>query len=355
MPADERGKQEVAYHTSSLASATDREMVRSLFESNGYPRSTEEVDWIYRPSGSWFPHATFAAKDPAVAGLYAAVPVEATVDGVAVRAAQSLDTMVDGAFRGMGLFTKLASRTYENMGRDGVGFVFGFPNGNSHHGFVKKLGWLSLDPVPFLFRPLNFGYLIGRALPFLAGRLRIPVPVLGRRGVSEVAGSLPAEEELDQLWSKVKPSIRVARQRHGRYLHERFARKPSASYRFRVVRQSGVLVGLAVYCVSDKHGGRIGYLMELLVDPACGSLASGMLRDVLGDMMKERCDGCLAWCFAHSVNYSSHIRAGFLPLPEWVRPQELHFGVRQLSDFQGAAAVVDRKSWFVSYSDSDTV
>ncbi|REJ85262.1 MAG: GNAT family N-acetyltransferase [Bacteroidetes bacterium] len=56
-------------------------------------------------------------------------------------AAQSGDTMTHKDHMGKGLFTKLAKLTYELAAKEGVSFVFGFPNKNSYPGFVRKLNW----------------------------------------------------------------------------------------------------------------------------------------------------------------------------------------------------------------------
>ena len=62
----------------------------------------------------------------------------------------------------------------------------------------------------------------------------------------------------------------------------------------------------------------------------------------------------LAWCFRHSPNARAHFRAGFFPLPERLRPIELHFGVRVL-DESLTQVLRDRRNWYISYCDSDTV
>ncbi|MBK7966362.1 MAG: hypothetical protein IPK10_14485 [Bacteroidetes bacterium] len=48
---------------------------------------------------------------------------------------------------GKGLFTKLASLTYELCKTYNLAFVFGFPNYNSYPGFVKKLNWVCPDTL----------------------------------------------------------------------------------------------------------------------------------------------------------------------------------------------------------------
>jgi len=62
----------------------------------------------------------------------------------------------------------------------------------------------------------------------------------------------------------------------------------------------------------------------------------------------------LAWCFRHSPNFSAYLRSGFFPFPARIRPTELHLGVRAFDD-SIRALLGERKSWYLSYLDSDTV
>ena len=344
----------LSINDSRLDMAADLDAAKSLFEQNGFSRSAAEVRWVYGPVGDRRSHACLAFHSGQIAALYAAVPARFQCEGMIVGAAQSLDTMVDHRFRGAGLFTRLARRVNECMVERGVDFVYGFPNGNSIHGFVSKLGWTALDPVPFLFRPIRLGYALGKLSPRLGRWLPGTVPVFGRKGLSTPSEALPAQSALDDLWAGFSTLVNVARIRDGEFLHRRYARHPRTRYRYRLMERDGRLAGLAIYCIEEKHGGRIGYLMELMCQPGQDALAARLLGDCLEDMRDRGCDGALAWCFRHSPYYRAFVRNGFLPLPERVRPIELHFGYRPLAT--SSDAVLSRRAeWYLSYSDSDTV
>jgi GNAT superfamily N-acetyltransferase len=75
------------------------------------------------------------------AAYYGVFPCRVLAEGSSVLAAQSGDTMTHPGHRGKGLFIKLANKTYGLCRQEGIKFVFGFPNENSYHGFVKKLNW----------------------------------------------------------------------------------------------------------------------------------------------------------------------------------------------------------------------
>ena len=67
--------------------------------------------------------------------------------------AQSGDTMTHKDHGGKGLFTLLATKTYDYCKEQGFHCVFGFPNENSFPGFTKRLGWTHFDDLtPYVIR-----------------------------------------------------------------------------------------------------------------------------------------------------------------------------------------------------------
>jgi hypothetical protein len=56
-------------------------------------------------------------------------------------AAQSADTMTHPEYRFKGMFVELSNMTFDLCRQLGIRLLFGFPNQNSYHGAVNKLGW----------------------------------------------------------------------------------------------------------------------------------------------------------------------------------------------------------------------
>lgn len=298
-----------------------------------------------------------------IASVYATFPVQVLVDGKAYTAVQSVDTLTDEAFRGLGLFKRTARSVYERCAQEGVSFVYGFPNGNSAHGFFHRLGWQCLDPVPFLVRPLRLGYLVRRlglwAHP-LARWLDLPIPHARsararRRGreveIAPIASFGPA---FDTLWEAFSRGIRVCVRRDHRYLNWRLVQKPHHDYMTLCAREGGELRGFVSFRVVDKHGGRIGYVMELMYPPGEDHVGERLLGRMLSMMKQAGAEIVLAWSFAHAPNHRAFCRALFLPFPERVRPIELHMGVCALA-YERPAVLAKREHWYLSYCDSDTV
>jgi GNAT superfamily N-acetyltransferase len=335
----------------------DLESFASCFERNGMPRRLDTLRWQYLDNPSDELLVELAVADDGIAAIYAVQPATARIRGKSKPAAQSVDTLVDARFRGRGLFTTMADRVYQRVDSRGGAFVYGFPNANSAPGFFRKLGWASLDPVPFLIRPLRTAYLTSKLPLGVAARqfpdLRLPTlgprPEPGQQLIDlDVLGP-----ELDALWQRFGTGLTVALDRDARYLRWRLS-KPGEHYHCIGLFEEGGLVAFCAYTTVDKHGGRIGYVLELLHDPGRHRAGAVLLAECLHRMASDRADVALAWCFRHSPNARAHFRAGFFPLPERLRPIELHFGVRVL-DESLTQVLLDRRNWYISYCDSDTV
>jgi len=56
-------------------------------------------------------------------------------------AAQSADTMTDPQHRYKGMFVDLSNLTFKLCRELSIHLIFGYPNQNSYHGAIHKLGW----------------------------------------------------------------------------------------------------------------------------------------------------------------------------------------------------------------------
>lgn len=75
------------------------------------------------------------------AAYYGVFPLFVEYKNETILACQSGDTMTHSAHRGKKLFIKLAEETFRLAEEVGIKFVYGFPNKNSYHGFMK-LNWV---------------------------------------------------------------------------------------------------------------------------------------------------------------------------------------------------------------------
>ncbi|AKV01160.1 hypothetical protein AKJ09_07823 [Labilithrix luteola] len=340
----------------------DLDLFRACFaRNNPRARTAESLTWQYydNTTDRLFVDLAVADQGERIAAIYASLPGFVRVNGEKRLALQSLDTLTDSDFRGKGLFVTLAKKTFARATDDGAALIYGFPNGNSAHGFFKKLGWTSLDPVPFLVRPLRASYVADRLKLGSTAKHFVPdFPFVlgGHRRRAGVVELVSADERITRLWTRFSSNIGVALDRSATYFDWRLFRKPEENYRVLALEEGGELVALCAFATKNKHGGRIGYVMELMHDrsPSGWRGASHLLGLAVRAMADDGVDSILAWSFPHSSNFLVYARHAFVPLPERLRPIELHFGARAF-DPSVRSVVEERTNWYLSYLDSDTV
>ncbi|WP_187369128.1 GNAT family N-acetyltransferase [Baekduia soli] len=104
--------------------------------------------WLYDDSPFGPVVETNLDDDQGRAGHYAIVPVELAAGGAARAGALSLNTAVSERARGGGVFTRLAADTYALAAQRGIEVVVGVANANSTPGFVRRLDFTLVTPLP---------------------------------------------------------------------------------------------------------------------------------------------------------------------------------------------------------------
>ena len=254
---------------------------------------------------------------------------------------QSMDTIVAPEARGQGVFSKLVSQFYTETDGD---VLYGFPNQSSSPGFFGRLGWQSLGPAPMLVKPLRTGLFlkrISRLFPDFALPSLLPTN-------ADISPITRFGSEVARVWDgfSQRGAVQFALRRDSGFLNWRLFDHPLADYKAWTFEQSA----FAASCIEEKHGGRIGYIMDAFGDDAgVGHLVTGITRE----MCKSKADAVFAWVLPHSPNYRAFRNAGFLPLPNRIRPIKLNLGARALH--ADGVAPGNVRDWYVSYLDSDTV
>lgn len=123
-----------------------------FFVSFGKPISKEFWNWRYRENPfSETTQAHLMWDNNKLVGHYAVCPVNMIIEEVVVQTALSMTTMTHPEYTGRGIFKDLAESLYNELHTNHqIQMVWGFPNLNSHYGFVKNLKWNDVATVPTL-------------------------------------------------------------------------------------------------------------------------------------------------------------------------------------------------------------
>ncbi len=101
--------------------------------------------------------------------FYGVIPCFIRYNEQLLLTAQSADTMTHPKYRYKGLFVQLANLTFDLCKEEGIGFIFGFPNQNSLHGFLIKLQWQMTETMDCYIIPTGIFSVenIATKMPFL--------------------------------------------------------------------------------------------------------------------------------------------------------------------------------------------
>lgn len=102
----------------------------------------KHIDNVFGPSFGWV--ATDAER---IVGVRLFMRWNFVRGGETLRAVRAVDTATDPEYQGRGLFTALTMHGLEEIGAQGIDFVFNTPNGQSKPGYLK-MGWKEVGRLP---------------------------------------------------------------------------------------------------------------------------------------------------------------------------------------------------------------
>jgi len=323
-------------------------------------------EWRYLGGPAGRAIMMLAESNGRIVGQYAVVPVRMKMGHETCLAGLSLDTMVHPDYRGGGMFTRLAEAAYATASERGYRWVYGFPNGNSHHGFVARLGWTDLyDGIPLWVRPLNLGAVIRKrygsrlvaGAGACAGRVAMglflrPRKATGRCSVREIRHF---DERFDGLWKDVSERYRIAVIRDRAYLEWRYARRPDAAYTIFAAEDGDRLGGYVVLRAMPRFGLKIGFIMEMVVAGGMVEISRDLIAGSLEFFRRGGMD--IVGCLVPPTHPDARLwrEMGFLRVPKRALPQDMFWGVRSFLLGDGGAYLTNPSNWYISWGDHDSV
>lgn len=334
----------------------------------GTQMSTEHWVWEYKRSTAGEAVIIVAESDDGIVGQYALSPRLMKIGDSVAKGSLSFDTMVHPNYRGQGMFITLAEEAYELATRRGIHFIYGFPNANSHHGFVKKLGWADFDNkgIPLWIKPLNLENILkkrfvnNKLLAGLGGKAgNIVVRVLYRSTGNTPAGSITEissfDRRFDSFWSEVSRDLGIMVVRDKGYLAWRYMEKPGSDYSVLIAEDGKDLLGYVVLKCMEDFGLQIGFIVDILTIPQEAKVPLSLISAAVSYFESRKMDivSCLS---LPNARYSRSLkRAGFIRAPSRLLPQDMYLGVRRFSSRYPVTFLTDPKNWFISWGDHDVV
>ena len=229
----------------------DLEALHALFVRTwGHTRPLSQQSWrCFQTPYGVIPGAV-AVEDGRFLASYTMWPVTMNIGGAPVKGAQSMDTMTDPDYRRRGLFKKVALACYELMAADGYEVVYGFPNQNSYHGFVRSLNWDHTGNISAWKRLALPTRLMPRLVASAARQAWGLFHPRANVGGFEIIESNEAPGDREELFANVTPKKNeniCQIQRDRTWLEWRYSPASGRDYVWVSVRRSGTLAALIVY------------------------------------------------------------------------------------------------------------
>ena len=344
----------------------DEAAICALFEKvfgkpMGKTESLRHWQWEFlaNPTGGLF--VKLAWDNARLVGQYTASSLRVCADGKEIIAALSHDTMWAPEYSGSGIFLNTAQALYHEQAIAGHSFIYGFPNRNSIHGFIKNLKWQQIMPAPVHIRPVRLtksvsSRLFGRA-PF-AGKNAIPTNIsslpFDSSGVYKLRTETKFGSWVDELWQRCRQQHRLWVIRDQNYLNWRYVRKPENKYHIVSAWKDDKPVGYVVFVYADINFGNSVFVMDFMADLNFHGVADVLIRYVIKAAQMYNCAFASVLLTPGSKYLWLFRRNLFLPLPEKMFPQPLYFGARCF-DPSIENLVNNPKAWSISWGDNDVL
>jgi len=263
--------------------------------------------------------------DGSLAASYSASPVVLELAGQTVRSALSMTTMTAPAFAGRGLFTRLAVMLYEHMQAHGYDLVWGFPNANSHHGFISKLQWCDIYEIPTM--SLDLQQTKAPRLPLPGDQVR-----------------MDPELELDYTGVAAGESRHLMVRRSREYLRWRYLQHPENEYSFYCTARG---TKVSSYCITKVYQGSALDIVDLMAASRDEmALLLGKVLEAARAAGVKRID---CWAPRHHFCHSVYEKSGFA-----LAAPITYLGARALTNARiSASDLRDYSNWYLQMGDSD--
>lgn len=271
----------------------DEDAILELFRlSFGKELSKEVWSWRYDNNPFYDKKIISLMWDGEVlAGHYAISPVEIKHNGNIYLTALSMTTMTHPSYRGKGIFPILAKSVYDKaFNNHSVSLIWGFPNNNSHYGFVKKLNWADYLHIPMLSLS-NFD----------------------RLGAVQIEGFEIDDFSNWNLEAKITSSSGyMGINKTSRYMNWRFIENPTTKYAaFSLGKDSGEFLIYKKYINTSSQNKEVD-IVDFNIIPDKNTTFQ-YINQLLARLQGEKIEKVNIWVPLNSLNYQFFELIGFTP------------------------------------------
>lgn len=363
MAHDELHWTPIAYSPNNLSEIV--EMAQEYYGSENDIGQQEFIEHEYfnNPYGKAMIDLAWDEEKKIIAGQYVVLPMRFNVDGEQHSCVLSLNTLTRDMYRGQGVFTKLAERVYSRADQQGSTFCYGMPNQNSYPGFIKKLKFCDLGPVPLFLRPLHPSTMISEFLKSkLLSLLTKPVDIFFSVSSKKMRDNIritPVTDEnvmlMDQFWECVKDKYPVMNVRDSKYIIYRYLNMPLRTYCPYLALQDGKPVAFSVIRTMDVSGMQCGMLADFLFASGAESAAEQLLISMMTKAEELNASVVGALMLPHAEEAKLIRKKGFVRCPKKLEPQPFPLIIRTFGEQRNNNSLLQIDKWFFTMGDYDVI
>lgn len=342
-----------------------QDLFRLVFKKEmGKTESKKHWEWEYIKNPGGRGEILLAVDEEQIAGHYAVTPQRMKFHDNRLMATLSLDTMVHPDYRGQKMFTILASRLYEDLGKKGMPITYGFPNENSIHGILSSLNWTEISTMPVLQKTIETEKVVSRAIKakfvgkiasvFLKSKRLTEMPL--SRGDDWIVGKIDTfDEEFDAVFDQGSADIKVITIRDSKYLNWRFIEKPENDYECFCISRAGKKYGYIVLKIEEKFDLTSGFIIDYFSrgnDPKLDMQLISWGTDYLN---YRRADIIVVMMFSHLSYFTVFRKLGYFKIPKRFFPKDIYFCARKNNNSIDFNLITDKTSWYLTWADTDVV
>jgi N-acetylglutamate synthase-like GNAT family acetyltransferase len=358
-------------------------LLRSTF--NGYPKM-QNWDWKYTKNPHGSPIIWVAEDKGRIIGCYILNPVKLRIGSSLVKGAQPVDAAVDNAYRGGGIFKKLAVGAIAEAAKDGVSLIYAFPTEISFKGQVR-VGYVPMLIIPKMFNVFRVRSLLQERMHFSDPLLQKGLDIvdtfqrikrqkvrIGSNYALKVRVIKAFDPRFEAFWEKIcSGNNNVIVERDAAYLNWRYLKHPEKYYTIYICENDREIVGYIVLNVEknvsiEREGtGRlsVGNIIDLMTLPNMTNAAYSLISAACCHFENQSVDVAGCWMFKWHPYHSILRKFGFSDWYELLRrsasrsKDDSHIicYVSSKTAIQEAIGSMrspsERHNWFITQGDAD--
>jgi GNAT superfamily N-acetyltransferase len=322
-------------------------------------------NWEFRGNPIGF-KTVLAVDGPRIIGHIAAINREMKLHDSEILASLEVEGVTHPEYQRQGIFVAMGQKLISDMKKEGISYVYGFPNENALPGH-RKLNCIELFNLHIMIRPINMkniskkrvaNNLLG-LLANIAGRLTFKLFYRPKKPQAEIGVKIKTISEFDSrfddFWEKVKKDHNILLKRDSKYLNWRYTKCPEKEYKIYAAEKDNEILAWVVVRVLKRFDLDNGAIVDLLGLHNHENVMHALIMKVVEDLKQKKVD-LVACSIPKTSSYYNLLRkCGFATCPKKLNPKEEPMILYPLTNDTTLDYIKNPSNWYITWGDTDVV